>query len=185
MNNNSTSRAKLITSFYGRLFFFAIIWAVVFFLPAGTFAFWEAWVVLAILIIPMALGFAYWLKNDPELLERRSKTNEKEAEQKLIIRIMSLFFVFTFLIPGFDKRFEWSFVPMLVVIIADIFLLFGYGICFLVISQNRFASRTVETEQEQSVISSGLYVVVRHPMYMGMVLMCISLPLESVLKVVE
>jgi protein-S-isoprenylcysteine O-methyltransferase Ste14 len=149
----------------------------VFFLPAGTFAFWEAWVVLAILFIPMVLGFTYWLKNDPELLERRSKTSEKEAEQKLIIKILSLFFVLTFLIPGFDKRFGWSIVPVVVVVAADILVMLGYGICFLVIRENRFASRTVEVEQEQSVISSGLYANVRHPMYLGVLLMCISLPL--------
>ena len=176
MSSNPTSRAKLITSFYERLFFFSLIWLAVFFLSAGTFAFWEAWVVLAILIIPMVLGFTYWLKNDPDLLKRRSKTNEKETKQKLIIRILSLFFIFTFLIPGFDKRFEWSVVPLPVVILSDILLLFGYGLCFLVISENRFASRTIETEQEQNVISNGLYAIIRHPMYLGIVVMCISLP---------
>ena len=167
----------MIISFYGRLLFFFLIWLAVFFLPAGTFAFWEAWVVLAILFIPMALGFTYWLKNDPELLERRSKTSEKEAEQKLIIKILSLCFILTFLIPGFDKRFGWSNVPVVVVIISDILVMFGYGICFRVIRENRFASRTVEVEQEQTVINSGLYAIVRHPMYLGVLLMCISLPL--------
>ena len=157
--------------------FFSLIWLAVFFLPAGTFAFWEAWVVLAILFIPMALSFPYWLKNDPEVVERRSKTSEKESEQKLIVKILSLCFILTFLIPGFDKRFEWSIVPTPVVIVADILVMFGYGICFLVIRENRFASRTVEVEQEQSVISSGLYAIVRHPMYLGVLLMCISLPL--------
>jgi len=177
MNNNSVSRKKLIISFYGRLLFFFLIWGAVFFLPAGTFAFWEAWVVLAILFIPMALGFTYWLKRDPKLLERRSKTSEKEAAQKLIIKILSLCFILTFLIPGFDKRFEWSIVPVVVVIVADILVMLGYGICFLVIRENRFASRTVEVEQEQRVINSGLYAIVRHPMYLGVLLMCISLPL--------
>jgi protein-S-isoprenylcysteine O-methyltransferase Ste14 len=177
MNNESTSRLKMALSFFGRLTFFTLIWMAVFFLPAGTFRFWEAWIVLAILVIPMVLGFFYWFKNDPALLARRSKTTEKEAEQKLIIKILSVFFVFTFLIPGFDQRFGWSFVPPTIVILADILLLIGYGMCFLVVSQNRFASRTIETEQNQTVISNGLYAIVRHPMYLGMVLMCVSLPL--------
>jgi protein-S-isoprenylcysteine O-methyltransferase Ste14 len=125
----------------------------------------------------MGVGFIYWFKKDPELLERRSRTSEKEAEQKLIIKFFSLFFVLTFLIPGFDKRFDWSDVPWLVVILADITLLCGYGICFLVVSQNRFASRTVGSEHGQSVISTGLYAVVRHPMYLGVALMSISLPI--------
>ncbi|MBN1992707.1 MAG: isoprenylcysteine carboxylmethyltransferase family protein [Anaerolineae bacterium] len=175
--HNSLSRRKLAQTFYARLLIFLLIWLAVFFLPAGTFAFWEAWVVLAILFIPMALGFSYWLKNDPELLERRSKTSEKEAEQKLIIKVLSLFFVLTFLIPGFDKRFGWSDVPVVVVVVADILVMLGYGICFFVVRENRFASRTVEVEQEQPVISSGLYAIVRHPMYLGVLLMCISLPL--------
>ena len=177
MNNDSVLREKLIISFYGRLLFFFLIWLAVFFLPAGTFAFWEAWVVLAILFIPMALSFPYWLKNDPEVVERRSKTSEKESEQKLIVKILSLCFILTFLIPGFDKRFEWSIVPVVFVIVGDILVMLGYGICFLVIRENRFASRTIEVEQEQSVISSGLYAIVRHPMYLGVLLMCLSLPL--------
>jgi protein-S-isoprenylcysteine O-methyltransferase Ste14 len=177
MQNNSDSRKNLIISFYKRLLFFSIVWMAVFFLPAGTFTFWEAWVVLAILILPMVLGFIYWLKADPELLKRRSKTGEKEKEQKLIIKIMSLCFILTFLIPGFDKRFGWSHVPVGVVIISDILLMFGYGICFRVIRENRFASRTVEVEQGQTVINSGLYAIVRHPMYLGVLIMCLSLPL--------
>jgi protein-S-isoprenylcysteine O-methyltransferase Ste14 len=177
MQNNSDSRKNLIISFYKRLLFFSIVWMAVFFLPAGTFTFWEAWVVLAILILPMVLGFIYWLKADPELLKRRSKTGEKEKEQKLIIKIMSLCFILTFLIPGFDKRFGWSHVPVGVVIISDILLMFGYGICFRVIRENRFAFRTVEVEQGQTVINSGLYAIVRHPMYLGVLIMCLSLPL--------
>ncbi|MEW5718530.1 MAG: isoprenylcysteine carboxylmethyltransferase family protein [Chloroflexota bacterium] len=177
MNKNLDSRRKLLFSAYVRLLLFIPVWLAVLFLPAGTWAFWEAWVVFAILFIPMALGLAFWLKNDPETLERRSKTEEKEAEQQLIIRIFSLVFVLTFLIPGFDKRFGWSAVPAVVVVAADILFALGYGLCFLAIRENRFASRTVEVEQEQRVISSGLYGIVRHPMYLGVLLMCISLPL--------
>lgn len=176
MSDQSTSLAKISIIFFGRLIFFAILWAVVFFAPAGTIAYWQAWVVLAILVIPMALGFIYWFKKDPELLERRSKTGEKEAEQKVIIKFFSLLFVLTFLIPGFDRRFGWSEVPFMIVVVADILLMCGYGICFLVIHQNRFASRTVATEYAQSVVSTGLYAVVRHPMYSGVALMCLSLP---------
>ena len=174
--DNSVSRGKLIRTFFLRLLSFFLIWLAVLFLPAGTFAFWEAWVVLAILVIPTALGFAYWLRNDPELLERRSKTGEKEAEQKAIIRVLSLFFVLTILIPGFDQRFGWSNVPVAVVILSDILLLFGYGICFCAIRENRFASRIIEVQQEQMVIDSGPYAMVRHPMYLGILLMCLSLP---------
>jgi len=177
MDYNSVSRGKLIRTFFLRLLSFFLIWLAVLFLPAGTFPFWEAWVVLAILVIPMVLAFAHWLRNDPELLERRSKTREKEAEQKVIIRVLSLFFVLTILIPGVDQRFGWSNVPVAVAVLSEILLLFGYGICFCAIRENRFASRTIEVEQEQMVIASGPYAMVRHPMYLGVLLMCLSLPL--------
>jgi protein-S-isoprenylcysteine O-methyltransferase Ste14 len=177
MNDNPILRGKLKKIFFGRLLVFFPIWLAVFFLPAGTFAYWEAWVYLAILFIPMILGFAYWIKNDPQLLERRMRMREKKAEQKRIINIFYLCFLITFLLPGFDHRFEWSNVPVVVVIVADIFILIGYGIFFIVVRENRYASRTIEVEQEQKIISSGPYAIVRHPMYLGVLLMCVSSPL--------
>jgi len=138
-----------------------------FFLPAGTLAYWEAWVYLTVLLIPMVLVLIYLLRNDPELLERRMRMREKESEQKLIIKISYLYFLLAFLLPGFDKRFEWSNVPVVVVIVADV----------LVLRENRYASRIIEVEQEQKVISSGPYAIVRHPMYLGVSLMYILSPL--------
>jgi protein-S-isoprenylcysteine O-methyltransferase Ste14 len=177
MNDQTVSRRKLILSTCGRLLFFALFWMAIFFLPAGTFIFWEAWVVLAILFIPFVIGFIYWLKSDPDLVERRAKTTEKETGQKWIVILLGVCFILTFLIPGFDKRYGWSTVPVALVVIADILLMLGYGICFIVVKENRFAGRTIEVEQEQQVISSGLNAIVRHPMYLGITLMCISLPL--------
>jgi protein-S-isoprenylcysteine O-methyltransferase Ste14 len=148
-----------------------------FFLPAGTFAYWEAWAYLAILFIPMFFVLRYLLKNEPELLERRMRMREKEAKQKLIIKLSYLYFLLAFLLPGFDKRFEWSNVPVVLVIAADILVLLGYGMIFLVFRENRYASRIIEVEQEQKVISSGPYAIVRHPMYLGVSIMYIFSPL--------
>jgi protein-S-isoprenylcysteine O-methyltransferase Ste14 len=92
---------------------------------------------------------------------------EKEAEQRLIVKLSYIPFVLAFLLPGFDKRFGWSNVPVGVVVIADIFVLLGYGVVFLALRENRYASRIIEVEQGQTVISSGPYAVVRHPMYLG------------------
>jgi len=148
-----------------------------FFLPAGTFAYWEAWTYIAVLFIPMFFVFIYLIKNEPELLARRLKMKEKEAEQSLIIKLSYIPFLIAFLLPGFDKRFGWSNVPAVVIIISDILVLLGYGIFFLVLKENPYASRIVEVEPEQTVITSGPYAKVRHPMYSGVLLLYIFSPL--------
>ena len=148
-----------------------------FFLPAGTFAYWEAWTYIAVLFIPMFFVFIYLVKKEPELLARRMKMKEKEAEQKLIIKLSYIPFLVAFLLPGLDKRFGWSNVPVVVVLIADILVLISYGIFFLVIKENPYASRIVEVEPEQTVITSGPYAKVRHPMYSVVLTMYLFSPL--------
>jgi protein-S-isoprenylcysteine O-methyltransferase Ste14 len=148
-----------------------------FFLPAGTFSYWEAWAYMAIIFIPMLLVLAYLLKNDPDLLERRMKMRERETEQKLIVKLSVFQFLLAYLLPGFDQRFGWSNVPAAVVIVAELLVLLGYGIFFLVLRENRYASRVIEVEQEQQVISSGPYKIVRHPMYLGLLAFYIFSPL--------
>jgi protein-S-isoprenylcysteine O-methyltransferase Ste14 len=125
----------------------------------------------------MLLVLIYLLKNDPGLLERRMKMREREAEQKLIVKLSYFHFLLAFLLPGFDKRFGWSNVPAGAVVIADILVLLGYGTFFLVLRENRYASRIIEVEQGQKVISSGPYAMVRHPMYLGLLLLYIFSPL--------
>jgi len=141
------------------------------FLPAGTFHYWQAWGYLAILTIPMVLVMTYLIRKDPELLERRMRMREKEAEQRSIIKLSILFFFAAFLIPGFDKRFGWSSVPIEVIIIADAIVVGGYLLFALVLRENRYASRIIEVEKKQKVIATGPYAVVRHPMYSGALLM--------------
>lgn len=177
MGNNHLPQSVLIKMVFVRFLIFIPLLSAMFFLPAGTFDYWEVWLYLTVLLIPMVLGLIYLLRNDPELLERRMRMREKEASQKLIIRLGSLYYLLIFLIPGFDKRFGWSNVPDVVVIVADVLVLLGYGIFFLVLRENRYASRVIEVEQGQEVISSGPYAIVRHPMYLGVSLMYILSPL--------
>ena len=177
MDNTQSSRGELIRMVFVRILVIIPVLSAMFFLPAGTFAYWEAWVYLAVLLIPLSLVLSYLLKNDPELLERRMRMREKEAEQKLIVKLAYIPFLLAFLLPGFDKRFEWSSIPIAVVILSDIVVLLGYGTVFLVFRENRYASRIIEVEQEQKIISSGPYAVVRHPMYLGELLMYIFSPL--------
>ena len=177
MSNSQSSQGELIKMVFVRFLGAILVLSTMFFLPAGTLAYWEAWGYLAILFIPMLFVLFYLLKNDPGLLARRMKTREREAEQKLIIKLSFIPFLLAFLLPGFDKRFGWSNVPVGMVVMADILVLLGYSIVFLVFRENRYASRVVEVEQEQTVISSGPYAMIRHPMYLGSLLLYILSPL--------
>ncbi len=177
MINSQSSQGELIKMVFVRFLGAILVLSTMFFLPAGTLAYWEAWGYLAILFIPMLFVLFYLLKNDPGLLARRMKTREREAEQKLIIKLSFIPFQLAFLLPGFDKRFGWSNVPVGMVVMADILVLLGYSIVFLVFRENRYASRVVEVEQEQTVISSGPYAMIRHPMYLGSLLLYILSPL--------
>lgn len=148
-----------------------------FFLPAGTFRYWQAWVYIGILFFPMLGVIAYFIKKDPELLERRMRAREKERRQKALMALSSLLFIGIFLLPGFDRRYGWSSVPVIVVIAADIIILAGYGLFVRVLKENRYASRTVEVAREQEVVTTGPYAVVRHPMYVAVGIIYILSPL--------
>lgn len=146
------------------------------FLPAGTLDYWEAWVYCGILFIPMLAILRYILKHDPAILERRMRMREKEAPQRRIVAGGTILFFAAILIPGLDHRFGWSFLPLPVVLAADAIVFLGYLLFFLVLRENSYASRVVEVEQGQKVISTGPYAIVRHPMYLAITLMFLATP---------
>lgn len=145
-------------------------------LSAGTVAYWEAWVYLAILLVPLMLILVLLLVNDPELLERRMRTKERAAGQTLIVTLGMVCYVFVFFVPGFDRRFGWSHVPVAVVAAADVVVLFGYGLFAAVLRENSYASRVVEVQTGQRVVTTGPYAIVRHPMYLGVLIMFLATP---------
>lgn len=147
------------------------------FVPAGTFDYWEAWVYCAVLLVPFVFVVTYLLRKDPELLARRIRLKEKEPTQKRIIGTSSLIFFIAFLIPGLDHRFGWSEIPAVIVIAANALVLLGYTLVFLVFKENPYASRVVEVEQSQKVISTGPYALIRHPMYLGTSIMFLATPI--------
>lgn len=147
------------------------------FLPAWTLNYWQGWIYLAVLLLPMAAVFLYMAKTDPELVARRLNMNETNSGQKTIIRLSSPLFLLAYILPGFDVRLGWSKVPAVVSIIAAGMVLVGYYIFFRVIKENRFASRVIEVAQGQKVIDTGPYALVRHPMYTGMLLLYVMTPL--------
>jgi protein-S-isoprenylcysteine O-methyltransferase Ste14 len=146
-------------------------------IPAGTLIYWQVYLYITILVVPMIFVLFYFLKYDPLFLERRTKVKEKEKEQIIIQIVFSVIFLSGFVIPGIDKRFGWSDVPIYIVIIADIVILLGYLLIFFVFKQNSYASRIVEVEKNQKVISTGLYGFVRHPMYIGVIIMFVPTPI--------
>ncbi len=154
-----------------------LIFGLIFFLPAGSFRFWEAWIYMSILLPAMFFVILYFLKKDPRLLERRMRMKEKEREQNIIIKLSSLFFLAGFLLPGFDFRYQWSHIPIYLVLTADAIVFLGYMIFFFVMRENSYLSRIVEVEEGQKVISTGPYSVVRHPMYTGVLLMFLFTPI--------
>lgn len=150
---------------------------VMFFLPAGTFDYWQAWAYMAVTLVPAAFVFHYFISKNPAFLERRLKLKEKEARQKLVVKFGGVIFAIAFLIPGLDRRFGWSHVPPEMSVAADVIVLLGYLMVFLVFRENSYAGRTVEVVKGQKVISSGPYSIIRHPMYLGTIFLYVATPL--------
>jgi protein-S-isoprenylcysteine O-methyltransferase Ste14 len=177
MNKSSLTKAELMKLVVSRFIPIMLILVIILVVPAGTFAFWQAWVYLAIILIPMTFVLNYLVKHDPALLERRMRMREKQEDQKLIVKLGYIPFLLGFILPGLDMRFGWSHVPLWVIILCDALVFLGYMIIFLVFRENSYTSRIVEVEQEQTVIQTGPYAIVRHPMYVGVTLMYVFAPL--------
>jgi len=148
-----------------------------FFLPAGTFNYWHAWIYIGILFIPAGFVMIYFYRKNPEFLERRMRYREKEVTQQKILKYSSFIFFIGLLIPGLDFRFQWSHVPVYVILISDMFILIAYLFVFYVFKINPYASRTVEVEENHQLITFGPYGLVRHPMYTGVILLYLFTPI--------
>ena len=171
--NKKSLAVKAIIRFLSALFIIGCI----LFIPAGTFKYWNGWLFIASIFIPMIVVLIYLLIKDPELLEKRFKTKEKEKEQKFIQKVGIVPTLIGFMLPGFDYRFNWSNVPTWLVIIATILVVSGYILFIIVMRQNSYASRVIEIQQNQKVIDYGLYSKVRHPMYVAAIIIMLSSPL--------
>ena len=168
-----------------KLFFEAIIKvtlgilliAALLFLPAGTWNYSGGWLLMGILFVPMVIaGFVMMLKN-PELLRKRLNAKEKEREQNLVVKLSGLMFIAGFVVAGLDFRFQWLVLPDWVSWVAAVFFLLAYVMYAEVLRENTYLSRTVEVQENQKVIDTGLYGIVRHPMYSATIILFLAMPL--------
>jgi len=159
---------------------FTLLLAALLFVPAGTLAYWQAWLFLATFFSSsVALG-VYFAKHDPALLERRIKAGpaaEQEPAQKMIIALLIAGFMLVLVVAGLDYRWHGATVPLWLVILSDVGIIASFAVFFIVMKQNSYAASTIRVEPGQPVISIGLYGVVRHPMYSGALLLAVCMPL--------
>lgn len=154
-----------------------ILFGLLLFLPAGTFEYWNAWVLIAALFGPMLFLGAVLLIKSPELLAKRLATKEKESQQKTVVALSALMFLASFILAGLDFRYGWTSLPSWTVWAATGVLLMSYLMYAEVMRENAYLSRTIEVQDNQKVIDTGLYGIVRHPMYSATVFLFLSMPL--------
>jgi protein-S-isoprenylcysteine O-methyltransferase Ste14 len=147
------------------------------FIPAGTWTYWQAWLYVLSLLFPMTYATLYFLKHDPEFLERRLQSREQEPVQKRIVRWGLILFILAFLVPGLDRRFGWSHVPTFIVIVASGIVFLSYLGIIQVFKANSYAARTIRVEKGQKLAAKGPYAIVRHPMYACVVMMYVASPI--------
>ena len=171
------NKIKLLLSTIIKFSFGIIFVGLLLFLPAGTFNYFNAWLFMSLLFIPMfILGIFLFIKS-PELLEKRLNAKEKEKTQKGVVGFSAILFLASFLIAGFDYRFDWSEIPMWCVILASVILLVSYGMYAEVMRENIYLSRTIEVQENQKVIDTGLYGIIRHPMYSVTIWLFLAIPI--------
>jgi protein-S-isoprenylcysteine O-methyltransferase Ste14 len=176
---NGQMNIRNVKTFGGLVLLFLAI-AALLFAPAGTFHYWQAWTFLAVYFAASLAVTFYLMKKDPELLRRRMSAGpfaEKEPVQKIIMSFTSLGFIGLLVVPAFDRRFAWSDMPPYFALAGDVLVVLGWLAIFFVFRENSFASATIELAQDQKVISTGPYALVRHPMYVGGLVMMLGMPI--------
>ncbi|MCR5186190.1 MAG: isoprenylcysteine carboxylmethyltransferase family protein [Clostridia bacterium] len=147
------------------------------FIPADTFEYWNAWLFIGLLFIPMFIVGIIMMIKKPELLEKRLNAKEKEMTQKLVVLFSGLMFIIGFVVAGLNYRYGWVKIPNIIVIVASVFFIIAYILYGEVLRENEYLSRTIEVQDNQKVIDTGLYGVVRHPMYAVTVILFLTMPL--------
>ena len=157
-----------------------VVFMAMLFIPAGTLQFWPGWLYGFIFAASTTAVSVYFLKHDPKLVERRMKVGpaaEQRPAQKIIMAITLAGFILLIVLPGLDYRWHWSSMPPWLVLAANVVLALSFAIFFIVLKQNSYAASTIRVEADQPVVSTGLYAIVRHPLYSGALLLMLVTPL--------
>lgn len=155
----------------------AVIFGLLIFLPAGSLQYWQGWLLIGVLFVPMFIAGIVMMVKNPELLRKRLNAKEEEKEQKTVVVLSLVMFIAAFVVAGLNWRFQWIVLPDWSVWLAAALFLFGYVLYAEVLRENTYLSRTVEVQEDQEVIDTGLYGIVRHPMYTATIILFLSMPL--------
>lgn len=155
----------------------ALLVALLLFVPAGTIRWRNGWLLMGLLFVPMFLAGVVMMAKSPQLLRKRLRAKEAESEQRAVVALSGVMFLVGFVLAGLNHRFAWAMLPRGVVIAASILFLLSYLLYAEVLRENAYLSRTIEVQQGQKVIDTGLYGIVRHPMYAATIVLFLSMPL--------
>lgn len=167
----------LLTQALAKFFLGVIVMGFLIFLPAGSFRFWQGWLLMGILFVPMFAAGLVMMGKNPELLRKRLNAKEKEAKQRTVVKLSGLLFILAFVVAGLNWRFGWWILPNWAVWVAAGLFLGAYLLYAEVLRENTYLSRTIEVQENQKVIDTGLYGIVRHPMYMATTILFLTMPL--------
>jgi len=167
----------LLTQALVKFFLGVILLGALIFLPAWSLHYWQGWLLMGILFVPMFVAGLVMLAKNPDLLRKRLNAKEQEAEQKAVVKLSGLLFIIAFVIAGLNWRFGWWVLPDWAVWVAAGLFLASYILYAEVLRENTYLSRTIEVQENQKVIDTGLYGIVRHPMYMATTVLFLAMPL--------
>ena len=170
-------KTNLFIQAIGKFLLGVVIMGLLIFLPAGSLSYWQGWLFMGILFVPMFVAGLVMMAKNPELLRKRLNAKEEEKEQKLVVALSGLIFIAVFLVAGFNWRYQWMLLPDWAVWVSAAVFLACYLFYAEVLRENTYLSRTIEVQENQKVIDTGLYGIVRHPMYSATTLLFLFMPL--------
>ena len=168
---------KLFIQAMAKFLFGVLLVGLFVFLPAGTLSYFQGWLFMGILFIPMFFAGIVMMFKNPELLKKRLNAKEKEAEQDLVVKLSGLMFLIGFIAAGLNYRFDWYVLPKSMSVVAAVVFIIAYALYAEVLRENTYLSRTIEVQENQTVVDTGLYAIVRHPMYTVTLVLFLAMPL--------
>ncbi len=168
---------KLFADALSKFLLGAVLVGLLVFVPAGTVSFYQGWLFMAVMFTPILIAGIVMMIKNPELLKKRLNSKEKEAEQSIVVKLSGLVFLAGFITAGLNYRFDWFVLPKTVSIAAAVVFIAAYLLYAEVLRENTYLSRTIEVQENQKVIDTGLYGIIRHPMYTATLLLFLSIPL--------